>query len=223
MILPTSTVARKIVMAITGQMMIVFVILHVIGNSTIYSDRLINAYAAALHAMPLLLWAIRSFMFAMLCFHIYLGITITLENRNAKPRPYAVTKHISATFAGKNMIWTGTLIAAFLAYHLMHFTIQIIYPQFSAVRNPDSLGRPDVFMMVTQSFHLVGVVSLYVIAVTALLLHLSHGIQSSFQTWGMNNDTTQPLMIRGGWIAALILFLGYAAIPVAIATGLLKQ
>ena len=222
MFLPKSTVGRKILMAITGQMMIIFVLLHVVGNSTIYFSHL-NAYAAALHALPLLLWAIRLFMFAMLCLHIYLGIVITLENRKAKPEAYTVTRRLSATFAGKNMIWTGSMIAAFLVYHLLHFTVQVIDPQFSAIRNPDALGRPDVFLMVVQGLRQAGVSAVYIVSVLALLLHLTHGIQSSFQTWGLNNEKTMPYVTGGGTVAAVVLFLGYAAIPVVVVAGILKQ
>ena len=85
MLLPTSTVGRKILMAVTGQMMVLFVIIHLLGNTTIYFSNL-NAYAAALHALPVLLWMIRLFMVAMLCLHIYFGIVVTLENKKAKPQ-----------------------------------------------------------------------------------------------------------------------------------------
>lgn len=218
---PTSTVGRKILMAFTGQMMVLFVIIHLLGNTTIYFSNL-NAYAAALHALPVLLWMIRLFMAVMLCLHIYFGILITLENKKAKPQSYAVTNHLSATFAGRNMIWTGALIGAFLVYHLLHFTFQFIDPAVSAINNPDSLGRPDVLMMVVRSFHDGGIVSLYVTSLAGLLLHLSHGIQSSFQTWGLNNDRSLPVITRGGQIASTILSLGYAAIPVVVMMGILK-
>lgn len=221
MFFPKSTVGRKILMAVTGQMMVLFVIAHALGNSTIYFSDL-NAYAASLRALPVLLWAIRVFLFALLCLHVYLGIVITLENRKAKPEAYAVADHLSATFAGRNMIWTGAIIGAFLVYHLLHFTIQVIYPQFSALRHLDALGRPDVFMMVVRSFRHIGIVSFYIISVAGLLLHLSHGIQSSFQTWGLNNDRTMPYFTRGGTAAAVVLFLGYAAIPVVIVMGIVK-
>lgn len=220
-LLPSSTVGRKILMAVTGQMMILFVIIHLLGNTTIYFNNL-NAYAAALHALPVLLWMIRLFMVAMLCLHIYFGIVVTLENKKAKPQSYAVTNHLSTTFAGRNMIWTGALIGAFLVYHLLHFTIQVIDPAVSAINNTDALGRPDVLMMVVRSFQDMGIASLYVTSVAGLLLHLSHGIQSSFQTWGLNNDRTLPVFVKAGTITAVILFLGYAAIPVVIVAGLLK-
>ena len=120
------------------------------------------------------------------------------------------------------MIWTGLVIGAFLVFHLMHFTLQIIDPSFAAVRNPDALNRPDVLMMMVRSFQNPGLVFIYLAGVTSLLLHLMHGIQSSFQTWGMNNDRTLPMFIKAGLAAAAILFLGYAAIPISIAMGIVK-
>lgn len=218
---PTSTVGRKILMAITGQFMVFYVIAHMIGNSTIYFSNL-NAYAAALHALPFLLWIIRLFMFALLCFHIFLGIVFTLENRKAKPQAYAVTNHLSATFSGRNMIWSGAMIGAYLIYHLLHFTFQIIDPATAAIGHPDAFGRPDVFTMVAISFRNLGIVSFYIVGIASLLLHLMHGIQSSFQTWGLNNDRTQPIFTKAGLALAVILFLGYAAIPVSIVMGILK-
>jgi len=166
---------------------------------------------------------VRLFMVAMLCLHIYFGIVVTLENRKAKPETYAVTNHLSNTFSGRNMIWSGSLIGAFLVYHLLHFTFQIIDPAVSAINNPDFLGRPDVLMMVVRSFQDAGIASLYVTSTAGLLLHLSHGIQSSFQTWGLNNDRTLPLFIKAGTTMAVILFLGYAVIPVVIVLGLVKR
>jgi succinate dehydrogenase / fumarate reductase cytochrome b subunit len=219
--LPETTVGRKILMAFTGQMMLLFVVVHVLGNTSLYFRNL-NAYAAAVHAMPLLLWLFRVFMAAVLVIHVYLGIVLTLENKKAKPLAYAVNTRLSATFAGRNMIWTGSLIGGFLIYHLLHFTFQLIDPAVSAIKNADSLGRPDVLMMVVRSFQDSGIAALYVTSLAGLLLHLSHGIQSSFQTWGLNNAESQPVITRGGTIAATALFLGYVAIPVCILMGILK-
>ena len=219
---PTSTVGRKILMAITGQMMLLFVIAHVLGNSSLYFSNL-NAYAAAIHAMPLLLWLFRVFMAAVLVMHVYLGIVLTLENWKAKPQPYVVINHLSTTFAGRNMIWTGSLIGGFLVYHLLHFTFQLIDPAVSASNNADSLGRPDVLMMVVRSFQDSGIATLYVTSIAGLLLHLTHGIQSSLQTWGLNSDESLPVVVKAGTTTALILFLGYAALPVMIAAGILKR
>lgn len=219
--LPSSTVGRKLLMTVTGQMMLLFVIAHVLGNSTIYFNKL-NAYAAGLHASPLVMWMFRVFMALMLGIHVFYGIVLTLENWNAKPQAYARNRYLNATFAGRFMIWTGSVIAAFLVYHLFHFTVQSIYPQLSAMRNPDTAGRPDVFLMVVGSFRHLPVSLLYIISMVALLLHLLHGIQSSFQTWGLNTERTFPIITRGGTITAMVLFLGYIAIPVVIVAGIVK-
>ena len=208
-------------MTITGQLMVLFVIVHVLGNSFIYVSWL-NAYAAGLRALPPFLWAIRLMMIVSVLLHMYLGIVVTLENRASKPQAYAITRNLSTTFAGRNMIWTGALIFSFLIYHLLQFTFQVTDPDIAAVRNLDAAGRPDVFSMVVQSFQHMSIVLVYLVSMAALLFHLTHGIQSSFQTWGMNNDRSLPIMIKAGTITAVVLFLGYMATPIVIFFGILK-
>ncbi|MDH4162952.1 MAG: succinate dehydrogenase cytochrome b subunit [Nitrospirota bacterium] len=221
MSLPASTVARKLLMAATGQLMIIFIILHVLGNSTIFY-RTLNAYAAGLHALPLLLWIFRSVMLAAIMLHVFYGIQVTIENREAKPRTYAVQEYAASTFSSRNMIWTGTAIGSFLIYHLLHFTFQTIDPSTAAVTHPDAAGRPDVFAMVFAAFRRIGILLVYAAGLLAVWLHLSHGIQSSFQTWGLNGEKSFPYIKKGSRLAALILLLAYAAIPAAIVMGLLK-
>jgi succinate dehydrogenase / fumarate reductase cytochrome b subunit len=208
-------------MTITGQIMVLFVIAHVLGNSTIYAGE-INAYAAGLKAFPPFLWVFRLMMLAVVLLHICLGIVVTLENRASKPQTYAITRHMSATFAGRNMIWTGALIFSFLIYHLLQFTFQVTDPAIAAVRNLDAAGRPDVLSMIVKSFQQTSIALVYVGSLAVLLLHLTHGIQSSLQTWGLNNDKSLPLVIKAGTITAVVLFLGYVAIPVVIVVGILK-
>ena len=218
---PASTVARKLLMAFSGQLMILFVILHVLGNSTIFYNTL-NAYAAGLHALPVLLWLFRFVMIAALLLHIVYGIQITLENRDAKPQTYAVQEYATSSFSGRNMIWTGTAIGSFLLYHLLHFTFQVIDPSTAAITHPDAAGRPDVFAMVFASFHKIGILLIYAAGLLAVWLHLSHGIQSSFQTWGLNGEKSFSYVKGGGKGAAIILLLAYAAIPITIVAGILK-
>ena len=219
--LPASTVARKLVMAATGQLMVLFIILHVLGNATIYFGWL-NAYAAHLHALPPLVWSFRLGLIILFAFHIFYGIVLTLENYAAKPQSYVMRNDLSATVAGRNMIWTGAVIGSFLIYHLLHFTLQVTDPAFAAANHLDSLGRPDVFTMVVKSFKNFGIAAVYLLAMTALWLHLSHGIQSSFQTWGLNSEKSLPVIKRAGAAAAVILFVAYIAVPVLIAMRLLK-
>ncbi len=222
MILPASTVGRKLVMAATGQVMVLFIILHVAGNSTIYFGKL-NAYAAGLHALPVLLWAVRLALIPMLILHVFTAVQLKLENNAARPVDYLGRQNIESSAAGRNMVWTGAVIGTFLVYHLLHFTFQVIYPSAAAFAHRDAEGRPDVFLMVARGFQHVGVTAIYLVGIVALWLHLSHGIQSSVQTWGLNGDRSFPYMRKGGSLAAIVLLLAYAAIPVVIFTGLLLR
>jgi succinate dehydrogenase / fumarate reductase cytochrome b subunit len=210
-------------MAVSGFSMLAFVVLHLLGNTSMYAgpDGM-NAYAQLLHRFPLLIWLFRLVLLAMFYTHVFYGIVLTLENGAAKPRGYAVEKNIQATFAGRNMIWTGLLIGLFLVYHLLHFTFQITDPGISAGRHPDALGRPDVFMMVVLGFRNLFVSLVYIVAMCALGLHLGHGIQSLLQTMGQNNDRTLPLFVRGGTFAAILISLGFASFPVVIFAGILR-
>ncbi|MCL5022368.1 MAG: succinate dehydrogenase cytochrome b subunit [Nitrospirae bacterium] len=217
-----STVGRKLVMAVSGTVLLVFVVVHLLGNTTIYSGPDgINAYARALRSLGPLLWAFRLILVAMFILHVFYGIQLTLENRAAKPEAYAVRKHIESTFSSITMIWTGLLIGAFIVYHLLHFTFQVTNPGISASRHPDALGRPDVFTMVLLSFRKFFVSLIYVGALGALGLHLLHSIEGSFQTVGLNSDRTFPVIRKGGRLAALLIYFGYISIPIVILAGIL--
>jgi succinate dehydrogenase / fumarate reductase cytochrome b subunit len=216
-----STVFRKFLMAISGQLLVLFILVHLLGNSTIYVGWL-NAYAQRLHELPLLIWVVRIVLLILFAVHIMFGIILTLDNRGVRAQSYAVKKTIRATFASKNMIWSGSVIAAFLVFHLLHFTTQSINSDVSAKLNSDLLGRPDVLNMLVLNFRDASISLVYVIAFAAVLLHLLHGIQSSFQSLGLSSDGTLPVIERSGSVAAFIIFIGYMSIPVVILAGLIK-
>ncbi len=215
----SSSVGRKIVMAITGLMLLGFLVIHLCGNSLIYIGW-INAYGERLHSMPPLVWGFRLFMIGVFILHVFFGIQLTLENNSARPQAYAVKKNLRASFSGRTMIWTGLLIVAFLIYHLLHFTARMTNPEIST--GIDAMGRLDVFKMVVLSFNNLAISGTYIAAMIVLALHLTHGIQSGVQTFGLNNDKTIPVVEKVGTGAALILFLGYAAIPIVIILGILN-
>jgi len=224
----SSSIGRKILMAITGQAMVLFAVVHLLGNSSIFGwlNGGINAYAEHLHSLPLpIIIAVRLILLAIVCVHIWFGIQVTLENRGGRPQQYAVKSTQKTTFASENMIWTGTLIGLFLLYHLAHFTIQIVSPETAALKNLVPLHNemvPNVLGMVVAGFKNLFVSIIYCAAMVVLFLHLSHGIQSFFQTMGWSNDRTQPAIIRYGSLVAIVLFLGYVAIPLTIIVGILK-
>ncbi|NNG45482.1 MAG: succinate dehydrogenase cytochrome b subunit, partial [Deltaproteobacteria bacterium] len=122
----TNTVGRKILMAVSGFFMLLFVITHLLGNSTIFfGQSALNTYAEKLHSLGPLVWAFRAFMLAMLGIHVIFGVLLTLENWAANPKKYAVNKKLKTNFSSETMIWTGVLLFAFLVYHLLQFTLRV--------------------------------------------------------------------------------------------------
>ena len=215
-----SSVGRKILMSVTGQLLIVFVLIHLIGNSTIFfGPNGINAYAEHLHSLPPLVWGFRLVLLLVVGVHIIYGVQLTLENKAANPGAYAVKKNLKATFASENMIWTGLAILAFIVYHLLHFTARVT-PDI--VIGLDSVNRPDVFNMIVTSFSNGLIALVYAAAMVMLFLHLSHGIQSFVQTMGWNNEKTLPAFGTGGKVVAAFLMVAYISIPAVILTGILK-
>jgi len=217
----SDSIGRKVVMAITGLLMVLFVVGHMLGNWSIFAGADgINAYAAKLHEMAPVVWVTRVVMLAAVGFHLVISIQITLENNKANPTGYAVDRRLRATFASKNMIWTGLLLGAFIVFHLFHFTIRSL-PGTVLVR--DLLGRFDVGAMVFAAFGSALTAVVYVVAMVSLFLHLSHGVQSTFQSLGLNNPKTMPGFVKFGGVLSVIFLLGYGAIPVAIFFGLIAK
>ena len=224
----TSSIGRKILMAITGQAMVLFAVIHLLGNSSIFGwlPGGINAYAHHLHSLPApIIIGFRLGLLVFVCVHIWFGIQLTIENRGGRPKEYAVKSTQKATFASENMIWTGVLLMAFILYHLAHFTFQVINPDTAALNHLVPLhgdNVPNVLGMVVSAFQNMLVTLIYAGAMLILFLHLSHGIQSFFQTMGWSNDRVQPFLTKAGTLAALALFIGYAAVPLTILLRILN-
>lgn len=210
----SDSIGRKAVMAVTGLLMVLFVIGHLLGNLTIFAGpNGINSYAEHLHALPPVVWGTRIVMGVAVVLHVILSIQITLENWAANPEKYAVSRSLRATFASKNMIWTGVIVGAFIGYHLAHFTFHVTP---SLVLGTDALGRFDVYTMVVASLASAAIGGVYVASMVALFLHLTHGIQSLFQTLGLSNAKLLPQYGLWGKVASVIFLVGFGAIPVAI-------
>lgn len=217
----SDSIGRKAVVAVTGLCMVLFVVVHLLGNSTIFAGPDgINAYAEKLHGLGPFVWAFRLVMLVLLALHVIFAVLLTLENRDANPGKYAVKKMLKANFASETMIWTGLLLLAFLVYHLLQFTVRIT-PDI--VLGTDAKNRVDVFTMVFSSFRITPIALVYVAAMVTLFLHLSHGIQSIFQTIGLNNDKTMPQFGMLGKLLSALFLVGYSAIPVLILAGILAK
>ena len=217
----SDSIGRKAIVAVTGLFMVLFVVVHLLGNTTIFAGPDgINAYAEKLHGLGPFVWAFRLVMLVLLALHAIFAVLLTLENRTANPGKYAVKKMLKATFAGETKIWTGILLLAFLVYHLLQFTVRIT-PDI--VLGNDAKNRVDVFTMVLTSFRITPISLVYVAAMVTLFLHLSHGIQSIFQTVGLNNEKTMPQFGMLGKLLSALFLVGYSAIPVLILAGILAK
>ena len=209
----SDSIGRKAVMAVTGLLMVLFVVGHLAGNSTVFiGSNALNSYAQKLHEMAPVVWGTRIVMLVAVLAHLVISIQITLENEQANPTKYAVERSLRATFASKTMIWTGLILGCFIVAHLLHFTVRNLP---GTVLQMDG-ERFDVYAMVVDAFHKASVALPYVLGMVALFLHLSHGVQSLFQTLGFGNDKTLPAFGLGGKVLSTAFLVLYGAIPVLI-------
>ena len=217
-----SSIGRKIIVAITGIILILFVIGHLLGNLQIFiGPDWINGYSQHLRDLGPLLWLIRGFLFITVVLHIYFTILLAIENRRARPEQYIDRRYVKATFASRHMVMSGLIVLAFVIYHLAHFTVRVTDRRFGLLK-ADPLGHYDVYSMMVYGFQNYFVSGFYVLGLFLLALHLSHGSSSFFQSLGLNDKKLTPRLAVAGRIFAWLLFAGYTSIPVAILLGLIK-
>jgi succinate dehydrogenase / fumarate reductase cytochrome b subunit len=219
-----TSVGKKSVVAITGALLLGFVIAHMLGNLQIFlgSDR-INSYAKTLQDLGGLLWIARIGLLVAFVVHIAMAIKLTLENKAARPVPYAVNKVHHAPLSSRIMPYTGTVILAFVIYHLLHFTLAAFNPEYKTLL--DEQGRHDVYKMVIAGFSNPVSSIFYILAQACLALpigHLSHGIFSIFQTLGVNHPNIDARIKLASIAVSLVIFLGNSSIPVAVLAGVIK-
>ena len=217
----SSSIGRKWIVALTGLGLFGFVVGHMIGNLQVFiGPEPLNRYGHFLQGLGELLWVVRLGLLAMLVAHVDFTIKLRLENRAARGTPYAVTTRRAATLPARMMALSGLMVLCFIVFHLLHFTAQKIDPSFLALH--DDKGRHDVYRMMILGFQSKAASGFYIVAVGLLAMHLNHGIGSLFQTLGLNSAKVRPLWEKGGVAFSWLIFLGYASIPVAVLTGVLK-
>jgi succinate dehydrogenase / fumarate reductase cytochrome b subunit len=217
-----STVGRKIVMASTGVVLILFVIGHMVGNLKVYmGPEAFNHYAEGLRtfgapffAEMQLLWLIRAFLLVMVVLHLWAAISLALRSRRARPVDYKKYQgnELVFSYASRTMLWGGILLAAFVIYHLLHFTTGNAHPDFVP---------GDAYHNFVVGFQQWPVSLFYIIAMLALGLHLYHGLWSMLQTLGANNAKYNHLRRPIALILALLVVLANISFPVAVLTGVL--
>lgn len=214
-----SSIGKKFIVAATGVVLLGFIIGHLLGNLQIFlGPDWINSYAEHLQSLGPLLWAIRAFLLLNVLLHIWFTIRLAIDNRRARPEAYARKAHVKATFASRYMWLSGLVVLAFIVYHLAHFTLVVADPRLAALK-PDALQRHDVYSMMVYGFRNVIVSAFYIVAMFLLMLHLTHGASSFFQSLGWNDKRMTPRLALLGRIFAWLIFIGYTSIPLAVLLG----
>lgn len=217
--LTRSSIGKKYIVAATGVVLLAFIIGHLLGNLQIFlGPEWINSYAEHLQNLGPLLWIIRAFLLVNVFAHIYFTISLAIDNRRARPEAYAKKKHVKATFASRYMWLSGLVVLAFILYHLAHFSLVVADPRLASLK-PDAMQRHDVYSMMVYGFRNAIVSAFYVFAMFLLMLHLTHGASSFFQSLGWNDKRMTPRLARLGRIFAWLIFIGYTSIPVAVLLG----
>ncbi|MCB1322654.1 MAG: succinate:quinone oxidoreductase, partial [Leptospiraceae bacterium] len=146
-----SSIGRKTLMAVTGAALILFLFAHLSGNLLMFAGQdAMNNYAVSLREMGPLLWIARIGLLTIFVIHIGIGISLSIQNRRARPERYQYEKTIQASVASRFMIQTGLLLLFYLLYHLAHFTLGLAHEQYFHL--VDTSGRHDVYSMVVLGF-----------------------------------------------------------------------
>ena len=216
----STSIGRKLVVAVTGIILILFLIAHLLGNLTLIKGQdAMNAYAAWLQGHPFL-WIGRIGLIVVFGAHIYTALRLAVENRTARTIRYCCYKPIQLGIASRYIVLTGLLMLAFLIYHLLHFTLGVV--DSSHAHLVDAQGRHDVYSMVVHSFRNPWITVSYIVSMLLLGLHLMHGARSLFQSLGMNHESYDLVIRNGSTLVVFLLILGNISIPVIIRLGVVQ-
>ena len=244
-----STIGRKFLMALTGVVLVLFVMGHMLGNLQIFlGPDVINAYAYKLHNLlpSSALWAVRLVLLGTIAVHIWAAVTLTLDNRKARPQGYLENKVVQASYSSRTMRWSGIILLAFIIFHIAHFTVRAVpgmqYESESkesrilektevplvkdgeaVLENGHKIMTFNVNDMMVIGFKNKYVSAFYITATGLLCMHLTHGFSSMFQSVGLRNGLWRRRLDRAALFYGWVVFIGFAIIPIAVMAGLLKK
>jgi succinate dehydrogenase / fumarate reductase cytochrome b subunit len=212
-----STNGKKIVMAVTGVILFLFVVGHLLGNLLIYAGPArYNAYAAFLHYDETLLWIVRSVLLVSVILHIEAAAQLWMRKKRARPVSYSRKEATTSSYASRTMYWSGPIVLAFIIFHLLEFTGGFIHPGSQFIAG-------DVYHNVVAGFSVWWISVWYIVALGLLGLHLRHGLWSMLQSFGLPHSRARETALKqlALWIAVLLIA-GYISIPISVLTGLIK-
>jgi len=209
-----STLGKKILMAVTGIVLFLFVVGHMLGNFQIYlGAEQLNHYAELLQSNKGLLWTVRSVLLFCVLVHIVAAVQVWLRSRASRPVRYRVFRPPAVDYAARTMVWSGPIIAVFVVYHLLHLTVGSVHQEFV---------RGEVYSNVVAGFSVPWVAALYVIANLLLGFHLYHGLWSLFQTLGLDHPRIAPLRRPFAVVMAALIAAGNISMPLSVLAGVVR-
>jgi succinate dehydrogenase / fumarate reductase cytochrome b subunit len=212
-----STIGKKVVMAVTGIIGILFVIGHMVGNlQMFYPDAPVamQHYAKLLRISMPVLYAVRGVLLLAVILHAVSAYQLTMIARAARPQAYQDRKPQVTTFAARTIRWGGVLLVGFIVFHILHMTLGVVHPQFTHL-DPYNNLRLGLANPLVAGF--------YVLSVAALGLHLYHGSWAVVRTLGVARPSAHPLKRRIALVLAIIVALGFVTIPIAAVVGLFPE
>lgn len=209
-----ATVGKKAVMAISGVVLLAFVVGHLAGNLQIFlGAEKLNDYAATLHRVPELLWLARTGLLVAIAAHVIASVQLVLVNRRARPVRYAVKRDIETNYAARTMAISGPLVLLYVIYHLAMFTFLVTGPGYS---------QTDVYRNVVSAFQSPAISGVYIVAMLLLGLHLYHGAWSMLHTLGISSPRYRRLRRGLAPAVAIAITAGYVSIPLAVLAGIVR-
>ena len=225
-----SSIGRKILMAGSGVVLVLFAIGHMVGNLQLFlGPEALNRYAHLLQSNREILWIVRLTLLGMVGLHVWSAISLSLENKAARPVDYGHGQTpFGASLASRTMLAGGIIIVSFVIYHLLHYTARVEAVNLTgrafagdpfAYTLESGTKTFDVHKMVILGFSKPLVVLFYALGVGFLCLHLSHGISAMFQSLGLRDHNWAPRLACAARIVSIALCVGYLAIPAAVLLG----
>jgi succinate dehydrogenase / fumarate reductase cytochrome b subunit len=206
-------------MAVTGLLLLLFAIVHMLGHLQMFGGQdMYNKYAHFLQSLWEVKWPVRAGLLGLVVVHVVLAIGLVAKNKAARPIGYAMYKPVISSGVGRAMALTGLFVFAFIAMHILHFTVGLVQPQY--FHHLDGQGRYDAYSMFVYGFQNPIIYGIYFVGMAMLAMHLGHGASAWFQSLGWRHPK-YPID-RIGQAVAAFLFIGYMVPPTAVLLGVIK-
>jgi succinate dehydrogenase / fumarate reductase cytochrome b subunit len=216
----STSVGKKAVMAVTGLVLLAFVVAHLVGNLKVYQGpdkydayaRFLREAGAPVFGHGQLLWLVRVVLIVAVVLHVVAAVQLSRANLAARAVGYHRSHDLSFSYASRTMRWGGVVIGGFVVYHVMHLTWGVAHPEFGH----------SVHANLVLGFRDWRASSAYVLAMIPLCLHIYHGIWSATQTLALDDERAVRWRRPVAGLVAAGIFLGNVSIPLAVLTGLVR-